>query len=145
MAITEIGSAALYFEKRYSAEKVYNELKQEYDSLDDNVPGWFFEFVTNIIYKPNVDYSKSRFYLSNAESNLNFMKNLIKISKYNSAVKLNEPISIDLNSSLENYESQSKIERRIDLISVIFWLLIIGIVIFIGARYFNQWRENLIY
>jgi len=132
-------------EKRYSAEKVYNELGQDYDLLDDKVPGWFFELVTNIIHKPNVDYSKSRFYLSDAESNLNLMKDLIKISKYNSAIKLNESISIDLNKSLENYELQSKIERKIDWMSVIFWVLIIGIVIFIGMKYFKEWRENLGY
>lgn len=125
-------------EKRYSAERVFNGLKQEYDLLDNKVPGWLSELITNIIHKPNVDYSKSRFSLDNAKSNLNLMKDLIKISKYNSAVKLNESILIDLNSSLENYESQDKIERRVDLVSVIFWLVIIGIVIFLVIKYFKQ-------
>jgi len=129
-------------EKRYSAEKVHSELKQEYDLLKDNVPGWFSELVTNIIYKPNADYSESRFYLDNSESSLNLMKNLIKISKYNSAVNLNESILINLNNSLENYESQSRLERKVDWLIVIFWLLILGIVIFLGMKYFKQEKYN---
>jgi len=129
-------------EKRYSAEKVHNELKQEYDLLKDNVPRWFSEFVTNIIYKPNADYSESRFYLDNSGSSLNIMKNLIKISKYNSAVKLNESILINLNNGLENYESQSRLERKVDWIVVLFLIFIIGIVIFLGMKYFKQWRED---
>jgi len=63
------------------------------------------------------------------------MDDLIGISKYNSAEALNKIILTDINQSLSSYESQVKIERNFDWLTVLFWILIIIGVFFVSKKY----------
>ena len=125
-------------EKKRTSETLYYNLKQEYDLLNDKVPGGLSEFITNIFYKPNVDYNEARLYLNNAGSNISLMKELVKISKYNSALRLNDSISFSLNSTFESYKPLSEVEQKIDWIAVLFWLIVIGTILFLFIRFFRR-------
>jgi hypothetical protein len=118
-------------EKRYLTQNTYSNLRTDYNLLNNKIPGKFEEFIHNIIYNPNTHYEESRAYLEEAEMNLNLMNNLIRISKYNSALELNDSISLSMDKSLMSYEPVSNTPQKTDFFAIIFWIVIIGGIIFI--------------
>ncbi|MBR9704646.1 hypothetical protein GOV12_04490 [Candidatus Pacearchaeota archaeon] len=125
-------------EKRYLTQTEYNNLKEKYNSLNNQIPGRFWQFVKNIIYNPNTNYDKSRLYLKEGGINLDVMKELIEVSKYNSAIGLNDLINLNINNSLNSYEPLSKVKRNIDIFAVLFWLIVFGIIIFLCIKFLKQ-------
>jgi hypothetical protein len=123
-----------FSEKRSVITTEYNLLEEGYLNGDNKVPGVFTEFIKNIFYEPDVYYNDSRFYLDQAKQSLENMKGLIQISKYNSAMLLNESISFNINKSLESFEIKSKVIQKFDY-NVLIWIGIILIGIY-GIYYF---------
>ena len=110
----------------------------EYKKVKDEVPGFLKGFFINIVYKPNHNFDEQKRVIGLAEKDLDKMKDFIQISKYNSALAMQESISININKTSVIISEDSKVKREIDYFAVIFWLIILVAAIIITLKYIKD-------